>query len=169
MLSSMAQFLSSVVKSDGANDFYTLGIDIGTTSIKTVIVHSVAASTSAPPAAATPPPASSSFHPLASSSPPSFSHRILSWHGSEHEATLPASPSAPLNSEQDTSKLLLAICASIRSLPAEHRRKVEYVGVSCQMHGFVLWNDKLTTPYVTALLALTPCYSAASLASFSFH
>ena len=141
----MSNFFTNLVKHDSPSDFYTLGIDIGTTSIKAVITHS----TSAQPPTATPPP----------NIAPSFTHTILSHHTTDHLATLPShahnphptTPHAAPTSEQDTTKLLLAIQAAVRALPADYRRKVEYVGVSTQMHGVVLWHDRSAVPYATAL------------------
>ena len=139
MLASMQSFFKDLMKSDTSSDFYSLGVDIGTTSIKAVITHSVAAQ---------PPTAAASTQPTAA--PPAFTHSVLSHHSTDHLATLtPHPPSAA--SEQDTTKVILAVQSAIRALPAEQRRKVEYVGVSCAMHGVVLWHDRAAVPFATAL------------------
>ena len=140
MLSSMSSFFANLAKSDSSSDFYTLGIDIGTTSIKSVITHSIAA---LPPTTTPHPPPTT---------PLTFTHSVLSHHSTDHLATLHASHAASgATSEQDTTKLLLAIQSAVRALPADQRRKVEYVGVSCAMHGVVLWHDRQAVPYATAL------------------
>ena len=141
MLASMSSFFKDLVKSDTSSDFYTLGIDIGTSSIKAVITHSIAAQ---PPT----PPSSQPHH----AAPPTFTHSILSHHSTDNNAAITSHPSSSHpTSEQDTTKLILAIQSVVRALPADQRRKVEYVGVSCAMHGVVLWHDRLAVPYTTAL------------------
>ena len=140
MLASMSSFFKDLVKSDTSADFYALGIDIGTSSVKAVITHSVAA---LPPTASAP---------QQHAAPHTFTHSVLSHHSSDHLATLPSQPSSSsATSEQDTTKLILAIQSAVRALPADQRRKVEYVGVSCAMHGVVLWHDRQAVPYATAL------------------
>ena len=141
VLSSMASFVKSVVKQESTDEYVSLGIDIGTTSIKTVVVHS-----------STQPTKRSSIPPPTPPPPPTFSHTVLSFTSSEHSADVPL-PSHPTHSEQDPTKLLLSIVSAVRALPSEHRRRVEYVGVSCQMHGVVMWNDRLTSAYVGGLMA----------------
>ena len=154
MLSSMSSFFQNLVKSDSSSDFYTLGVDIGTTSIKAVVTHSVASQAPAAVSA-----------PQQHTPPPTFKHTILSHHSTDHLATLPthSSSHSAIVSEQDTTKLLLSIQSVVRALPADHRRKVEYVGVSCAMHGVVLWHDRQAVPFSTALFQQsnsTPTFSS---------
>ena len=167
MLSSMAAFVSNAL-GDGVSAggvYVTLGLDIGTSSVKAVIVQSQAAGGRRSSLPSSPSSSSSTPQPSPSPTPPPWLHSVLSFHSAEHEhpadlsssyssssSSSPSSSSSSLRSEQDPTRLLLAVVACVRALPAEHRRRVEYVGVSCAMHGMVMWADRDAPAYVLELM-----------------
>ena len=143
----MRSLMSSLLKGDGgargaAGSYVSMGVDIGTTSVKVVIVQSHLR----PSAAAASDSSASSPSPS-----PLWSHAVLSFHSSDHLADVPSS--FPTHSEQYVTRLLLAIFACVRALPSEHRRRVDYIGVSCAMHGVVLWSDREAPAYLLELMA----------------
>lgn len=51
--------------------------------------------------------------------------------------------------EQDVEKIIQTLYNAVSSLSSDLRRKVTGLGVTGQMHGVMLWNDKTTSPLYT--------------------
>ncbi|XP_005399773.2 PREDICTED: sedoheptulokinase isoform X1 [Chinchilla lanigera] len=92
----------------------TLGIDLGTTSVKAALLEAA-------------PSRPSGFVVLASCARPS-------------RADAESKAAVPQGREQDVSRIIRALNECLAALPGQQLRKVGAIGVSGQMHGVVLWN-----------------------------
>ncbi|XP_021784250.2 sedoheptulokinase isoform X2 [Papio anubis] len=93
----------------------TLGIDLGTTSVKAALLRAA-------------PNEPSGFVVLASCT-----------RAARAEAAVESAGAVPQGREQDVSRILQALHECLAALPRQHLRSVVGIGVSGQMHGVVFW------------------------------